>query len=229
MTILDLDTGATLQSLIDAAAEDDAPISQTGVARSAEIQAAIDTTNIDELLALQDKLSGIIDTIIANKIDLDHLGLLTPAELYSFGAELVDQKDLKRLIDVRYPMLRAAFYAHIDADHRIKKVKDPTHTPGEVAVPKLGKRFVRQGGKAKKVLDFEKLAKVLGKKRWAQVYKTKTVPAQIIAAHTEEYLDETALAKLVQENPKVLKMIEKCVVTAGYGQVSFHVKDITSD
>jgi hypothetical protein len=226
MSILDLDSGATLQSLIDAVAEED-PVPQTGVERSAAIELAITDNDIDELMALQGKMVRIIDTIVANHIDPDHFGLLTPAELHAFMVELLDQKDLKRLIEVRYPMLRAAIFAHITAVHRLNKVKDPEHTPGEAEVPGLAKKFVRQGGGAINTLDFEKLEQKLGKKRWAKVWKTKTVPAVTIPAHTEEYLDERALVALVNEEPELLdKVIKKCTKVSGYGQVSFHVKPI---
>jgi hypothetical protein len=223
--IYDLDAGSTLQALIDEAAER-APLPSTGVAQKAAIEAAISDSDATKLLELNDVATSLVEQILANKIDLEHLGLLTPAALYDLMVERLGEQKLEHLLEVRYRMLKAAIFAHITADNRLKKVKDPEHTPGEAEVAKLGKKFVRQGGKARYTLDFEKLERKLGKKRWAKVYKTKYVPEVITPAHDEHFVDERALAKLVLEEPKVLDMIMKCRILAGYGQVSFHTKDI---
>jgi hypothetical protein len=226
--IYDLDAGSTLQALIDEAAEAVPLPSATGVAQKAALEMAIGNADADKLMELNEVMLGLIEQILANKIDLEHLGLLTPAELYDLMVERLDEQKLEYLLEVRYKMLRAAVFAHITAQHKlgVTKVRDPEHTPGEAEVPKLGKKFVRQGGKAKYTLDFEKLAKKLGKKRWAQVYKTKVVPEFTIPEHEEHFVDEKALARLVAEEPKVLDKIMQCRVLAGYGTASFHIKDI---
>lgn len=211
----------SLQELIDAAAEAVPVPSPTGVARKAQIAAALATTNLDELIALQEKLEGVIDRILANTIDTDDEGPLTDDELYGLMLEALEQADVKRLLEIRYQMMRTRVFAHITAVHAANGVDDPEHTPGEAVVPLLGKRFVRQGGKPKATLDHQKLIDALGPERAEQVLRTVEIPAR-----TETHLNEDALLDLVREDPSVLELIRTCVVSDGYGVVSFHIRDL---
>ena len=62
---LDAEAAASLQSLIDAAAEA-GPKPPTGAERKAALADAIAQSNIDKLMALQEKMSGIMGRILAN-------------------------------------------------------------------------------------------------------------------------------------------------------------------
>lgn len=225
MTIInqDLEQAATLQALIDAEAEDLPTAGQTGTARSKAIAAAISSSDIDELMALQVRMSGIIQQIVANKIDLDELGLLDGEQREDFLRELLDQKDVKRLLDVRYDMLRSAFFAHITEANKAKGVHNPEHTPGEIEVPALGKRVVREGGKVKASLDLPKLQAALGKK-WAKV--TETVHHEAVAAYTEQVFDEDKMLELATSDPKVMEIMSKCIKPAGYGTERLMVRNL---
>ncbi len=212
----------SLQDLIDAAAEAQY-LSQTGVARKAQIARALDPDNLDldELIALQEKLEGVVDRILANRIDPLEEGELSPDELYRFMVEALEQQDVKRLLEIRYKMLRTRVFAHITAVHEANGVDDPEHTPGEARVPQLRKRFCREGGKAKATLDHQRLAEALGPERAAKVIRTEVIPE-----HTESYLDEDALLDLVREDYTVMEMIRDCVISAGYGVARFCIRDL---
>lgn len=217
MTIInqDLEAAATLQALIDAEAEAMPVAAKTGTQRSKEIQAAIDNNNVDEFMKLQAKLTTHLQQIVGNKIDLENLGLLTDEQIVSFTQELLDNKDLERLLkDVRYAMLREAFFAHITARNAAKGMANPEHTPGEVKVPALGKRIVREGGKIKATLDLGKLQEALGEK-WDQV--TNTIEHPAVKAYVEQVFDEEKMLALVTENPKLMDVMAACVIPAGYG------------
>ena len=212
-----------MQSLIDEAAQA-APKPPTGAQRKAALQQVIDQNDLDKMLELQEKLEQIIDTILANKIDLDHLGMLTPAELYDFMVEYLAEREVKELLEIRYQMLRAAVFAHITAVNAVEKIADPEHTPGEAPVEKLRKKFVRQGGRMKAILDRNELAKQLGEQRWKQICKAHVIPAQ--PERVEYHLDEEAMVALVQQDPAVMEIFRACVTSGGYGVASLHVKDL---
>lgn len=221
--LVDLEAEASLESYVNAVADEAAAAMKptTGTQRKAALVAALDQGDIDHMMALQEKMTTAIDTILANKIDLDALGLLTPAELFDFMVEFLDQREIKELLEIRYKMLRAAVYAHLNEVHKNNGVADPEHTPGEVPVPKLGKKFVRRGGRAKAALDKVKLKAELGEDRWGQVCKAEIVPA--VPEHIEYRLDEDALLGLVRQDPSVLEIFRKCVTPGSYGTPSFHV------
>ena len=205
----ELDAAAALQSLLDQFAEA-APVEVASAkARSAAIAAAIATKDIDELLALQEKMTGIIDQIVVNTIDLDNLGTCTEDELINLMLELLDQKDVERLLKVRYQMIRAAIFAHITEVNKAKKLPDPELAPGEAAVPALGKKFTREGGRIKATLDHQALRKALGARRWRKICKVVTVPA--VEEHTELVPDEDLILELVRKDASVLEIIRDCV------------------
>ena len=220
---LEVEAAAMLQSLIDEAAQG-APKPPTGAERKAALTEAIRQSHVDKLLALQETMTGVIDRILANKIITEHLGLLTPAELYDLMTELLDENRAKELLEIRYQMIRTAIFAHITEDNRLKGLSDPEHTPGEAPVPELRKRFTREGGKAKAALDYAKLAKKLGKKRWNDVSKAVVVPA--VPEHVEYVLDEERIVGLVQRDPKVLELFRECVIPGGYGTPRFYVREL---
>ena len=223
---LDAEAAASLQSLIDAAAEA-GPKPPTGAERKAALADAIAQSNIDKLMALQEKMSGIMGRILANKNITETLGTLSEAELFALMEELEDEQRVKELLELRYQMIRTAVFTHITETHRAKGVPDPEHTPGEAPVPALRKRFTREGGKAKAQLDKELLAKKLGNQRWAEVCKKVVVPA--VAEHVEYVLDDERMVALVQRDPEVMEIFRSCVVPGKYGTARFHVRELKTD
>jgi len=224
MTVVDhgMEEAASLQSLVEAEAQ--SLPAKTGVQRSAELQTAILTNDIDELMELQESLAGLVEQIVANSIDPENLGELTDDELLSLMTEHLDRKDMERLLEVRHKIVRAAIFAHITAVNKTKGVPDPEHTPGEASVPTLGKKFVRQGGRMKAKLDPKLLRAALGEDRWEQVCKAEIVPA--VAEHIEYHLDDDKLLALVKADPSVLEVFKACIVPGGYGVESLYVREI---
>jgi len=220
---LDTEAAASLQALIDAAAAP-GPKPPTGVQRKADLAEAIRQSNIDKLMALHDKMSGIVGRIVANKDITDQLGRLSEGDLYALMEELQDEQRVKELLEIRYQSIRSAVFAHITENHRLKGVDDPDHTPGEAAVPALGKKFTREGGKAKAQLDKERLAAKLGTTRWEQVCRTVVIPE-----HVEHVLDEDKMIALVQSDPEVMEIFRDCVVPGKYGAARFHVRELKTN
>ena len=209
---------------LSALAESVAEKPLTGVQRAAQIRSAITSNQIDELMGLQEKLNAIVLRIVANKIDPEYLGELDEDQLYDFMLEMLDQKDVRRLLEVRYEMMREALFAHITERNRQAGVHDPEHTPGEAPVPRLGKKFTREGGRMKAILDKDKLRQQLGEKRWAQVSRTEIVAA--VPEHLVTTLDEQALVTLVQQDPSVMEIFRDCVTSGGYGVARLQLREL---
>lgn len=220
-TVLDeIEAADTLQGLLDQVAVE-VPERQTGTERKAEIARAIERGDSDELIGLQEKLEGIIERILANKAITEHTGLCTPAELADLMIERLDQADVAKLVEIRYQMIRTRVFDHITEDNRAKGIDDPGHTPGQADVPALKKRFTREGGRIKNVLDQSHLRELLGEKRWAQVCRAETIPE-----HVEYHLSEDALLELVRKDPKVLDLFKKCIIPGGEGIPRFHIRPL---
>jgi len=217
-----LDAEPTFQALLDQAVET-AP-TPSGKDRAAKIAAAITDRDVEELFALQGKMIRVIDQIVANVIDPEDLGTRSEEQLGELMIELLDQKDVKRLIEVRYQMIRAAIFAHITEENRAKSIPNPERAPGEAAVPVMGKKFTREGGKLKASLSQDKLRQALGEARWAEVTTTVTVPA--VAEHTKQELDEDKILELVRKDPSVLELFRSCVTADRYTPQSFHVREL---
>ena len=225
--LVDMSAELALQNLLEEAVEQQTYVPPTGVQRKAATAAALKQVDLDRLLDLQSKMERVIDTMLANKIDLEHLGLLTPGELYDFMVEFLDQRDVKELLEVRYKMLREAIFAHITEENRLKGLPNPENTPGEVAVPKMGKKFSRIGGKPKAQLDEQKLAEVLTEDQWARITRTFVIPA--VAEHIETVLDEEKIVAAVQADPSMLEVLRSCVVSEPAPTPRFMVKELKAD
>ena len=206
MTINEALEAASLQALIEGVAEK-VPAA-TSVARKAAHQKALETFDIDHLLTMQDKMKASIDQMTANTFSIDELGELSDFQLASLMRELLDQKDIKDLIETRYQMIRTAVFAHITERLANNGVEDPEFAPGEAPVSELGKKFTREGGKLKATLNHAKLAELLGTERWNKVHTTVTIPER-----TETKLDEDALLELVSQDFSVLEIFKACVTS----------------
>lgn len=217
----EMDAEATLRALMD---ETVAPAGgkQSGRARAAQIAEAITVKDLDELNALQAKMTGIIDQIVANSFDVEDVGQCTDEQLEALMVELLDNKDLKRLAEVRYQMIRKRIFSHLNAVHAANKVIDPEQAPGEVPVPSLGKKFTREGGRVKALLNHDELRERLGEERWAQVCNVEVIPE-----HTEYHLDETKLMALAADSGReVMDILRQCVHPGARTPQSFHVRNL---
>lgn len=223
----DLDAAVALESLMSEAAEEVYAKVPTKTEQKAAHLAAIKETDIDHLLDMQDVMKAMIDKITANEIDLDNLGLIDPTKAEALMVELLDQKAITALLELRYNMIRAAVFEHINRTNVANKVAYPTRAAGELAVPKLGKRFVREGGKIKAAIDKAKMAELLTPEQYAKVYKTVHVEEQVIEAHDDEVFDGEALSALIRQSPAVMEAVRASVIPAGFTNSSFHVRKLT--
>lgn len=217
----DMDAAVALESMMTDVAYEKMP-------SKAEIQAAqlaaINETDIDHLLELQEQMTNIIDIIVGNTIDLNNLGELDGEQLEAHMEEYLNQKPVKQLLELRERMIRAALFAHFTEKNRRNKVADPEYAPAEQNVPRFGKRFTREGGRLKSRLDRDKMAQVLTEAQFKAVYKTRHVEEQVIKAHDEEYFDSEALKALIGSNFALLDVLKEAVVPEGRTPNSFHVR-----
>lgn len=219
----EVDEGMTLQALMDEVIE--VPDSyESSKARTSRIAEAISTKDLDLLDDLQQKMGDIIQKILINTFDPEELEELDDDQLSRLMTEVEDHKDIKRLVDVRYQMIRTRIFNHITAANKAKGITEPEYAPGEVPVPTQGKKFTREGGRIKAILDHDKLRKALGKKRWQQVCKAEIVPA--VAEHIEYTLDEDKILELIRKDPKVLHIFKDCVSSGSRTPSSFHVRKL---
>lgn len=211
-----------LTEMLDQVGQDKAPKLTTAQRQTLQYK-AIQQKDIEHLFKLQAKVGEWVSHIAAN-------GALQPADLTEDKlADLVDEfgvlKELKDVYDVRYQMIRTLIFAAITERLAANNVADPVHAPGDIPVPPRGKRFVRQGGKAKVTLDKTALRDKLGPERWERVCKAVVVPA--VPEHAEESFDQDVLFDLVAEDPAVMELIRECAVVSGHTPSSFHVKELT--
>lgn len=222
-----VESAANLQSLIDAAAESTPAQSKSGVKRTAEIEAALSNSDLDELMDLQFKMNKVVERILSVKIDPDDLGLLESEVLSKLAVEQLELKDIERLLEVRYQLRRLAIFAHITEANKTLDVKDPENAPGKALLSDLGKKWVRSGGTLRSRLDREGLRKALGEKKWAKVVDKIEVPA--VKAHVEEVFNEDKLYALIQDEPKLMMVLAEYVVPGGRTPQVLNLRDMTKD
>jgi hypothetical protein len=225
----DLDAAVALESLLSEFAEEAFQKLPTQTETKADYLAAINQSDLDKLLELQETSASVIDQAVANVIDLDNLAEMTPERAEALMAEVLDLKKVKAFIELRNSLVRAAVFAEITRRNAEKKVVHPDKAPGEVAVPTMGMKFTREGGKLKAQLSKEEMAKHLTKEQFARVYPTVHVPArvEVIEAYDEQNLDEEALSALVLADPAVMEAIRASVIPNGFTPSSFHQRKLT--
>jgi hypothetical protein len=184
--------------------------------RRTELQNALDKVDIVRLAELTKKLSGLVETMLANPIDAESEEPCTEEQLAAMMTEQLDFQELVDLIKLRYEARRARVFAHITAANIADAVPDPGYAAGEAEVPALGKKFTREGGKPKLNLDYDKLRKLLGDEYSAKVFK------QVVK--TETKLDEKALTKLVVKDPNVMEAVRASIISVGHTPSSFHIR-----
>lgn len=213
----ELEEAASLQELVDAVAVTKPP---TGADRQAALAAAFKDKDLQRLKDIQENLGGMVLRILDNVIDPEEMGLLDEDQLAALMKERLDQKDLEALLKLRYALIRTRLFNHFTADAKIKGLPEPEWEPAEVEVPSLGRKFVRQGGRAKNIIDLNKLREAMGDD-WETVLHT-----QIIPEHVEYTLDEKKLLKAVAKNPKLMETVRDCVVVGERTVQSFHERKI---
>lgn len=193
--------------------------------RKAAARKVIEEFDLERLIELQDKMSKTIDVLMANELNVTG-GVLSPDAAQSVMAELLDERDIVELLDVRKSMIRSAVFNHITAVLTVEGDLDPEHNNGELVVSALGKKFTREGGsQSAATLDDVKLRAALGE-RAGTVYDVEIVPAQVIPERIEQRLNAEALVALAQRDPAVMEIVRDCLVPGGYRTPRFHIRDL---
>lgn len=199
---------------------------RTAAQRKDSHRAMLESFDLDRLLEMQDKMASAVDRMTANVIDPDSPAPLTPAKAEELMAELLDQIDIKELLEVRRELIRSAVFAHLTAEAREDGKDEPEYEPGSVAVPALDRKFTREGGKRRAPqLDETLLKEGLGD-RWEAAYNIEVVPEQVIPEHVEYTLDLQKVMKLAESDPSVLETLRKALVPGERTTPRFFVRSL---
>lgn len=203
-----------------------APRGLTAAQRKDSHRAMLGSFDLDRLLEMQEKMASAIDRMTANVIDPDNPGRLTPDKAEELMAELLDQTDIKDLLEVRRELIRAAVFAHLTEEARAEGKDDPEYQPGYVPVPGLSRKFTREGGaRSAPKIDEDLLREGMGD-RWEEAYRVEVIPAQVIPEHTERTLDLEKLMELANSDPAVLEVLRKALVPGERTTPRFFVRNL---
>lgn len=218
-----------LKAMVSDMVVDDAPKAKriTSEQRKDRHREMLEQFDLDKLLAMQEKMSKAIDLMTANSF-VDDAGevALTPARAEALMIEMLDQIDIKELVEVRREAIRTAVFAHLTEEAERRGEADPEFVPGTIPVPSLGKKFVREGGnRAAPTLDETMFRQALGED-WEQAYNVEVVPEQIIPAHVQHTLDPEKVMALADANPAVLEALRKSLIPGDRRTPSFTVRNL---
>lgn len=216
------------RALVEQAERDVVRVPKTTVAQRKEmLRQVIEEIDLERLQELQDKMVTAIDTIIANELDLSGDHILTREEAHSLLEEMLDQRDIKELLTVRYAMAKEAVFQSLTTELAEKGVEDPENHNGEIVVPELGHRFVREAcGRKDPRLDEEKLRNLLGEELWKQACEAEVVRRQVIPRHIEYHLSIERLMKLAADDPDILDKINESLEVGGWKTPRFAIKPL---
>lgn len=194
--------------------------------RKAAHRDTIEDVDLAKLAAMRTKMAALPAMVAKNVIDMDDPGELSMERAEALMAEALAATDAVEFLEVRGEMIKAAVFAHIDAELRAKGVADPENTNGTLPVPALGKKFCREGaGRTAAALDEQKLQEALGE-HWQSVCRTVTVARRVISKHVELVFDPHLLLELVDRDPDVLDAIEDCLIPAEDKSARLTVQDL---
>lgn len=214
-----------LQSEVLAEAPPATP-TRTVAQRKDSHRAMLESFDLDRLLEMQEKMASAVDRMTANVIDPASPAPLTPATAEELMAELLDQIDIKELLEVRRELIREAVFAHLTAEARADGKDEPEYESGNVAVPALARKFTREGGKRQAPqLDEVLLKEGLGD-RWEAAYKIEVIPEQVIPEHVEYTLDLQKIMELAARDNSVLEILRKALVPGERTTPRFFVRSL---
>lgn len=179
----------------------------TVATRKAGQRRAIEDFDLDRLLALQEKMGTIIDTLTKNvtKAELSDTPVLSDERATALMAEFLDEREVAEVLDVRRDMIKDEVFSHLD------EVEGPGCN-GAIEVRHLGKKFCREGaGHGTPSVDEQRLQGLLGE-RWLEACEEEVIPAQIIPERIEYRLSIEKVLDLAQRDPEVLEALRTCLV-----------------
>lgn len=175
---------------------------------------------------LRVRMMNFVDELFA-KVHLDEARELTADEAKALMQEFLDAEDFKLVFDARRKATKTMVFNSLTAAKIREGVSEPDNHNGYVEVPELKKKFCREGtGRHAPELDEDLLEKALGKRNWAKVIDTESIPEQIIPAHTVAYLSDDKLMALARKNPEILEKIRESLVVGEIKTPRFVVRDL---
>lgn len=189
------------------------PASRSTVAtRKRDNVRAIAEFDLDRLLALQEKMAKLIDTLTANELSADG-GVLDGQKAAALMGEYLDERDITEFLAARREMIRQAVFDHLD------EVGE-----SELPVPEHGKKFCRDGGGyGTPRVDEQRLQALLGD-RWIDACEEVIIPPQ--PERIEYQLSLEKLLAMGREDPAVLETLRSCLVPGKPQTPRFVVRDL---
>lgn len=226
-------TGGVGQAAFDAfvaqVGTEQAVAKRTTVAqRKEQLRQAVEAFDLDRLIELQDKASSIVDLITNNELHLDGENHVLENQLVTaLMKEILVEREIKELIDMRNDVIRAAIFAHLTALAEARGEEFPEHTNGSVEVPTEGKKFTREGtGQKTPILNENKLRALLGEERWEAVCDVTEVPEQVIPAHTEYSVSGEKIIAAAADDPAILELVKQSLEAGGWKTPKFHIRNL---
>ncbi|OBY33503.1 hypothetical protein [Mycolicibacter kumamotonensis] len=183
---------------------------------------AIEDFDLDQLLALRDKMNNIIDKMSTNigSGELRESAALNDQQAEELMSEFLDEREVDEFIKVRRDMIRDEVFAHLD------EVADVPGQNGALEVKALGKKFCREGaGTGVPQVDEQRLQALLGD-RWLEACDEVIIPAEIIPERIEYQLSVEKVLDLAQNDHAVLEALRTCLVPGKAKTPRFVVRDL---
>jgi hypothetical protein len=216
-----------MESMADDIVVNDGPQAKklTSAQRKDKHRDMLEQFDLDKLLEMQKKMALAIDRMTANQIT-NEPGFLSPTKAEELMIEMLDQIDIKELLEVRREDIRTAVFAHITEEAARTGDPEPDYATGSIPVPSLGKKFVREGGnRAKPTLDETMFRQALGD-NWERAYDVEIIPEQVIPERIEYTLDPQKVMALAEKNPEVLEALRKSLIPGARRTPSFTVRNM---
>lgn len=178
-----------------------------------------DLEKIKEMKSVMKKFAGsVIKTDVLHPED----GILSDKQKVQLMEAYIAFQKVKEFAEVWNDECRQTVFDHVTAENEELGVEYPEFQNGSIEVPKLGKRFCKEGnGRKAPSIDEEALKKALGDKVWNQVQDEVFVPAKV-----ERSLSIEKLMKAVEEDPSLLETVRESLVVGEWKTPRFQVRDL---
>lgn len=194
------------------------PAKSTAATRQDAQRRAIESFDLDRLLAIQEVCESLIDTITANELGAGEV-VLSGDKASALMGEFLDEREVEDLLKARKEMIRETVFAHLDETAGVGQ-------NGSINVPEKGKRFVREGcGDPVPAVDEQRLQALLGN-RWIDACVEEIVPAQVIPERIEYTLSIEKVLELGRKDHSVLEALRSCLVPGKPKSPRFTVRDL---